>query len=186
MRTNYRTKASSFSTYWHYCTTTIGAVGLALIDTAHIWFGTTATLHIDRFALLFSTAQKTKAYQLMPRYTLATLVAIASLALHAGGVSTDDTAACRPGWDTTCQDNPLYISRLGLDCAMHLVVDCELMVEIGFTAAERDELIMNCPCSCQIEWYVVAIIWMNRLLFFLDGRGYAQTSVTFDYSRSHT
>lgn len=102
----------------------------------------------------------------MPRYTLATLLAVASLAMHAEGVGaaaavaadatheegTDTAAACYPSWDATCQDNPLYSSRLGLNCEMHVVVDCELMVEIGFTAAERDELIMNCPCSCQIEW----------------------------------
>ena len=99
----------------------------------------------------------------MPRFTLATLLAIASLAMHAEGVGaaaanatheheSNTAAACYPGWDATCQDNPLYSSRLGLNCEMHVVVDCELMVEIGFTAAERDELILNCPCSCQIEW----------------------------------
>lgn len=85
----------------------------------------------------------------MPRYILAALLGIASLAMHAAA---ENGAACLPGWDATCQDNPLYSSRLGLNCEMHVVVDCVLMVEIGFTAAERDELILNCPCSCQIEW----------------------------------
>lgn len=90
----------------------------------------------------------------MPRCILAALLGIASLSVHAAAANSthENGAACHPGWDATCQDNPLYSSRLGLNCEMHVVVDCVLMVEIGFTAAERDELILNCPCSCQIEW----------------------------------
>ena len=63
-----------------------------------------------------------------------------------------NTEACHPGWDVGCQDNPLYVTRLGLPCSMHVVVDCEDMTKIGFTEADRDELILNCPCSCNIEW----------------------------------
>jgi hypothetical protein len=99
----------------------------------------------------------------MPRCNLTALLALASLAMHAttsaaavaetdGGGLLQQGKACFAGWDATCQDNPLFTSRLGLGCAMHVVVDCDLMVEIGFTAAEQDELILNCPCSCQIEW----------------------------------
>ncbi len=63
-----------------------------------------------------------------------------------------NTKACHPGWDVGCQDNPLYVTRLGLDCSMHVVVDCYDMTKIGFTEVDRDELILNCPCSCNVEW----------------------------------
>ena len=62
------------------------------------------------------------------------------------------TEECHPGWGVGCQDNPLYRTRLGLDCSMHVVVDCEDMTKIGFTEADMDELILNCPCSCNVEW----------------------------------
>ena len=102
----------------------------------------------------------------MPLCARTALLAVASLAITAAAAHAADTGtdngnnrdlqqqreACSPGWDVTCQDNPLYTTRLGLDCAMHVVVDCNLMVEIGFTPAERDELVLNCPCSCSIEW----------------------------------
>lgn len=60
--------------------------------------------------------------------------------------------ACHPGWDAGCQDNPLYVTRLGLDCSKHVVMNCDEMGQIGFTEADVDELILNCPCSCDIEW----------------------------------
>ena len=59
--------------------------------------------------------------------------------------------SCYPGWPQTCQDNFAYRSRLGLDCSMHIVVDCKVMQEIGFSESEIDELILNCPCSCGVE-----------------------------------
>ena len=62
------------------------------------------------------------------------------------------TEECYPGWGVGCQDNPLYKSSLGLDCSKHVVMICDEMVKIGFTAAAVDELILNCPCSCHIEW----------------------------------
>ena len=60
--------------------------------------------------------------------------------------------ACHPGWGVGCQDNPLYKTSMGLDCSKHVVMICDEMVKIGFTAAAVDELILNCPCSCNIEW----------------------------------
>jgi len=62
------------------------------------------------------------------------------------------TEECHPGWGVGCQDNPLYKTRMGLDCSMHVVVHCEDMTKIGFTEADMEELILNCPCSCNIEW----------------------------------
>ena len=62
------------------------------------------------------------------------------------------TEECHPGWGVGCQDNPLYKTRMGLDCSMHVVVDCADMTKIGFTEADMEELILNCPCSCDIEW----------------------------------
>ena len=71
----------------------------------------------------------------------------------AGAAAAENHQACHPGWDGGCQDNPLFVSPgLGLDCAMHAELICDELVKVGFAAADMDELILNCPCSCNIEW----------------------------------
>lgn len=61
--------------------------------------------------------------------------------------------ACFDGWQTSCQDNPLYVSPIQTDCsaARNVFGSCVQALEIGFTASQLNELIRNCPCSCEIE-----------------------------------
>lgn len=62
--------------------------------------------------------------------------------------------ACFEGWQTSCQDNPLYVSPIQTDCSTARNVfgaSCVQALAIGFTASQLNELIRNCPCSCEIE-----------------------------------
>ena len=62
--------------------------------------------------------------------------------------------ACFDGWQTSCQDNPLYVSPIQTDCSTARNVfgaSCVKALAMGFTASQLNELIRNCPCSCEIE-----------------------------------
>ena len=58
--------------------------------------------------------------------------------------------ACHAGWDMSCQDDPTYRSKYGLTCANHQKLDCEAFVGVGFTEYEAFQLVVSCPCSCDI------------------------------------
>ena len=62
--------------------------------------------------------------------------------------------ACFKGWQTSCQDNPLYVSPIQTDCSTARKVfgaSCVQALALGFTASQLNELIRNYPCSCEIE-----------------------------------
>ena len=49
----------------------------------------------------------------------------------------------------SCVDNADFVSSMGLQCRGHTDFECALFVQVGFTEEEVEELIANCPCSCQ-------------------------------------
>ena len=53
--------------------------------------------------------------------------------------------------DPKCQDNPTYISHLGLSCSAHARFDCSAMHAIGYSKEDMFLLIRSCPCSCRIR-----------------------------------
>lgn len=62
--------------------------------------------------------------------------------------------ACFEGWHTSCQDNPLYVSPLQTDCSVARMFEggkCAQAIVIGLTLAEINEMLLNCPCSCEVE-----------------------------------
>ena len=61
-----------------------------------------------------------------------------------------DDAACHPGWDPLCLDDPMYVSKLGFRCEQHTKVDCTGFQRLGFSEREVYDLVTNCPCSCRI------------------------------------
>mmetsp|Transcript_37910 Transcript_37910/g.83272 ORF Transcript_37910/g.83272 Transcript_37910/m.83272 type:complete len:504 (-) Transcript_37910:1957-3468(-) len=60
-------------------------------------------------------------------------------------------SSCFPGWDASCQDNPDFASVMGASCSMHDRFDCTMLGAIGYTEEEVYDVIVNCPCSCDIE-----------------------------------
>ena len=60
-------------------------------------------------------------------------------------------SSCFPGWDASCQDNPDFVSVMGASCSMHDRFDCTMLGAIGYTEQEVYDVIVNCPCSCDIE-----------------------------------
>ena len=53
--------------------------------------------------------------------------------------------------DPKCQDNPTYLSHLGLSCLAHARFDCSAMHAIGYSNEDIFLLIHSCPCSCRIR-----------------------------------
>ena len=49
----------------------------------------------------------------------------------------------------SCVDSTTFLSSMGLPCRGHTDFECALFVQVGFTKEEVEELITNCPCSCQ-------------------------------------
>lgn len=49
-----------------------------------------------------------------------------------------------------CEDNPNFRSRFGISCAEHSSVRCEALQVLGWTQAEVDALLHNCPSSCAV------------------------------------
>lgn len=62
-----------------------------------------------------------------------------------------DGEQCFVGWDSSCQDDPLYKSPLGgLPCSEYVNTQCVLFRHVGFNEEQMHELINSCPCSCGI------------------------------------
>ena len=62
--------------------------------------------------------------------------------------------ACFEGWHASCQDNPSYVSPIQTDCSVARMFEggkCAQAIVIGLTLAEVNEMIVNCPCSCEVE-----------------------------------
>ena len=63
--------------------------------------------------------------------------------------------ACFEGWHASCQDNPLYVSPIQTDCSIARSIfqggRCAQAITIGLTLAEINEMLLNCPCSCEVE-----------------------------------
>lgn len=62
--------------------------------------------------------------------------------------------ACFEGWHASCQDNPSYVSPIQTDCSVARIFDagkCAQAIAIGLTLTETNEMILNCPCSCEVE-----------------------------------
>ena len=49
----------------------------------------------------------------------------------------------------SCVDHADFVSSMGLPCRGHIDFECALFDQVGFTEEEVEELIGNCPCSCQ-------------------------------------
>mmetsp|Transcript_36639 Transcript_36639/g.80143 ORF Transcript_36639/g.80143 Transcript_36639/m.80143 type:complete len:503 (+) Transcript_36639:152-1660(+) len=58
---------------------------------------------------------------------------------------------CYPGWSASCQDDPLYKSKMRVPCWRHTTLDCGMFGHIGFDDGELLDLVTSCPCSCGIE-----------------------------------
>ena len=52
------------------------------------------------------------------------------------------------GCGDQCVDNPAFVSMMGLPCHGHSYFECGMFVQVGFTEEQVEELISNCPCSC--------------------------------------
>ena len=61
-----------------------------------------------------------------------------------------EQSSCYPNWPTTCQDDPSYTNKIGLDCSKMIVFTCDEMHKLGFSDQETHDLITSCPCSCGI------------------------------------
>ena len=48
-----------------------------------------------------------------------------------------------------CQDDPLYVSPMGLHCSDYVELECDGFRSVGFSRDEADELIRRCPFSCK-------------------------------------
>ena len=63
--------------------------------------------------------------------------------------------ACFEGWHSSCQDNPLYVSPVQTGCSIARTIfeggKCVQAIAIGMTLKEVNELLLNCPCSCEVE-----------------------------------
>ena len=58
---------------------------------------------------------------------------------------------CYRGWSASCQDDPLYRSKMRVPCWRHATLDCSMFGHIGFGDGELLDLVVSCPCSCGIE-----------------------------------
>ena len=61
----------------------------------------------------------------------------------------DDPADAGNSCGDSCVDKADFVSRMGFSCRGHTDFDCALFDQVGFTEEEVEELIANCPCSCQ-------------------------------------
>eukprot|EP00562_Extubocellulus_spinifer_P007577 CAMPEP_0178492056 /NCGR_PEP_ID=MMETSP0696-20121128/11734_1 /TAXON_ID=265572 /ORGANISM="Extubocellulus spinifer, Strain CCMP396" /LENGTH=961 /DNA_ID=CAMNT_0020119955 /DNA_START=26 /DNA_END=2908 /DNA_ORIENTATION=+ len=51
---------------------------------------------------------------------------------------------------SSCLDDTSYVSKVGLSCAQHELLDCNGFVHVGFNADEVQELLQRCPTSCRV------------------------------------
>jgi len=51
--------------------------------------------------------------------------------------------------DMPCEDDLLFRNRFGLSCGEHSDLECDLLVDIGFTQEETKEIIQKCRFSCK-------------------------------------
>ena len=71
--------------------------------------------------------------------------------------ASEGNETCFAGWDTSCQDNPSFLSVMGASCRMHQGFDCTMLHAIGYDEHEVYDVIHNCPCSCEVpcgQWTV--------------------------------
>lgn len=54
-------------------------------------------------------------------------------------------------FDEYCQDDPGYLSKIGMRCERFEMFKCRQFAEVGFTLEETDELVNSCPCACKEE-----------------------------------
>ena len=57
----------------------------------------------------------------------------------------------RPRYKMPCIDNPNYTSALGLNCAQHKRLVCAKLGSVGLSADQLNELLANCPSSCDVS-----------------------------------
>ena len=50
-----------------------------------------------------------------------------------------------------CIDNPNYTSALGLKCAQHKTLVCAKLGSVGLSVDQLNELLVNCPSSCDVS-----------------------------------
>ena len=65
--------------------------------------------------------------------------------------SPTESDACYEGWPHGCNDDPEYKSKQGLPCAFHGSVDCYTWGDVGYTDEDILELVVRCPCSCNVR-----------------------------------
>mmetsp|Transcript_6577 Transcript_6577/g.9980 ORF Transcript_6577/g.9980 Transcript_6577/m.9980 type:complete len:182 (-) Transcript_6577:285-830(-) len=49
---------------------------------------------------------------------------------------------------SSCEDNPSFLTALGIPCAAHKGINCPSMSLLGLTHQEVDELLDKCPLAC--------------------------------------
>lgn len=54
-------------------------------------------------------------------------------------------------FDGYCQDDPAYLSKIGLRCERFEMFKCRQFAKVGFTLEETYELVNSCPCACKEE-----------------------------------